>query len=227
MKKNVTPILCAVVALAVGYLLGAKFGLNGADAGQTKGDINAVNTYKQLLCDPDYMAFNDGYTNDDEAIARTISTLTIIQNRLQEFRTLAILAQSVQSSDAELSDMAGKLVLANKQSDAAYAEAEAALAAAKQLQAGQEVKLKKALQNATDAYDALGEQMKVCHAFIEQTDAFLQGKNVLDHIVLATLRDMVVSYNAVNASLTQNDLEIDYWQNFSGLLTQEQMASVK
>lgn len=225
MKKNVQTILVAVVALAAGYFLGTKFGMEDINASQTKGDINAVNNYQQILTLPEDMAFTKAGAKDAEAIERTVGSLQIINARIAEYANLAKMMQTVAIADANLSTM-GKELIELAAGDAATQAAEA-LEAAKKLQAGEQVNLKDAGKKATAAYNALEAEMTAGKQFVEAADAFLKDKNVMDNTLVATLRDMVASHCAVNSSLTQNDAEMDYWMNLNELLTSDQMATLK
>lgn len=224
MKKYTTTILIAVVALAAGYFAGAKFGMGDANAAQTSGDINVVNKYQQIISEPDYMAFNEEFANDTAAIKRTIDALEIIDKRISEFGTLGHLMNTVTFTEKDMKDAAKKFIEADKQCLENRKEASLALAAARKMQSGEKVDLKKAEEQANTAYNTLDKQLKAGKEFVEKADIFLKDKKVEAHIMLATLRDMVASHCAVNASLTQNEREQDYWMNLSELLVDEQMA---
>lgn len=222
MKKNTTLIIVAVVALAVGYLLGANVG--SGDSSQTKGDINAVNTYKQLLTAPEYMAFNKSMADNQDAVNHTVSTLQIVERRIADFVTIAGMMNSITVADPEISPSVAEFQKAEEEGKRAMAQAEAALQAALQLKAGQKVDMKKALKNAEAAMAYLDTQLAMGKQFVEASDAFLKDKDIKEHIMTATIRDLVVSHCAVNAALIQKDSDIDYWSNVNGIVKSEDMA---
>lgn len=222
MKKNGSLIIVAVVALAIGYLLGSSMG--SADSSQSKGDINAVNTYHQLLISPDYMSFNKGMEGSAEVLEQTISTLQIVEHRISGFSDLAALMNTMAANEPEVAPCVEQFLKANVEGKRAMEQANDALNAAIQMKAGEKVNTKKALKNAEAAMAYLDKQMAIGKQYVETVDGYLKDKNVQEHIMTATLRDLVVSHCAVNANLVQNDSEIDYWSNMKGMVESEDMA---
>lgn len=222
MKKNGTLIIVGVVALALGYVLGSYVG--NADSSQTKGDINAINSYHQLLTAPEYMSFNKSMTDNEEAVERTISTLQIVEQRIMDFHTLTGLMQTMSANEPEVAPYVEQLLKSDKEGEKALKKAASALEAAQQLKSGEKVDAKKALKNAEAAMAALDTQMSVSKKYVEAVDNYLQGKDIQEHILTATLRDLIVSHCIVNATLVQNDSETDYWSNMKGLVKSDDMA---
>lgn len=222
MKKNTSLVIVAVVALAAGYLLGANLG--AGDSNQTKGDINAVNTYNQLLTAPDYMAFNKELSDNEDAISQTISTLQIVERRIADFGTLASMMNSMSANEPDIANEVEKFIKTEKGGQRAMNQAVDALQAAMQLKAGEKVDLKKALKNAEAAFAYLDTQLEIGKEYVKAVDDYLKDKNIQEHIITATIRDLVVSHCAVNATLTQNDSEVDFWSNMNGLVKNEDMA---
>ena len=81
------------------------------------------------------------------------------------------------------------------------------------------------MQNAKIAYAAIESQIAGGKAFVASVDRFITPDNLLDNIMVATTRDMVASHCSVNATLAQNDAEIDYWSSMSVLAPEVNMAS--
>lgn len=222
MKKNTTLVIVAVVALAVGYLLGTNLG--AGDSSLTKGDINAVNAYHQLLISPDNMAFDNSMAGNEDAVSQTISTLQIMESRITDFVTLAGIANAISVDDSDVASCTKQIEKAVKDGQKAKAQAKDALEAAIQLKAGQKADLKKAQKNAEAAFAFLGTQLTIGKQYVEAVDKYLQGKDLVENVMLASLRDLVVSHCAVNATLTQDESEMDYWCNISGKVKSEDMA---
>lgn len=222
MKKNTSLIIVAVVALAAGYLLGAQIG--SGDSSQTKGDINAVNTYHELLTAPEYMAFQKDLSDNEEAIARTITTLQIVKQRIADFGTLAGLMNTMAANEPEVAPHVAQFLKSEKNGRQALEKAVEALQAAEQLKAGEKVDLKKALKNAEAALACIDMQLSAGKDYVQAIDAYIGDKDVNEHIVSATLRDLVASHCAVNATLLQDDAEMDYWSNMEGLVKSDDMA---
>lgn len=222
MKKNGTLIIVAVVALAAGYLLGCYTG--NADSCQTKGDINAINNYHQLLTTPEYMAFNKSMSGNEEAMERTISTLQIVKQRITDFQTITTLMNTMSANEPEVAPFVEQFLKSEKEGLKALQHANQALEAAQQLNAGEKVDTKKAMKNAEAALAYLNTQMSISKQYVQAVDKYLQGKNIQEHILTATIRDLVVSHCIVNATLVQNDSETDYWSNINGLVQSEDMA---
>lgn len=226
MKKNV--LIYCLVTLAIGYALGAFFGYPCVDNDKLKGDVNALtayNTYNEIITSPDYMCFQKKYAQDKEAQARTVASLRIMYSRIAEFNSLYRMAcmstvdnEKLQNGLALLTDV----VLHNSESFDAAAEA---LKAAQDMQEGKKVDMKKALQNAKIAYAAIESQIVGGKAFVASVDSFITPQNLQNNIMAATARDMVANHCSVNASLAQNDAEIDYWSNMSILAPEVNMAS--
>lgn len=222
MKKNSTLIIVAVVALAAGYLLGANFG--GGDGRLTKGDINAVNTYNQLLTAPENMAFDKSMAGNEDAVGQTISTLQIMESCITDLVTLAGIVDALQVDDAEVAECSKRMAKSIAQGLKAKDQAHDALEAARQLKDGQKVDLKKALRNAEAAYAFIGSQIGISKEYVSALDKYMQGKDVAENIMIASLRDLIVSHCAVNATLTQNEAEMDYWYNFGEMVKADDMA---
>lgn len=222
MKKNGLIIIVAVVAFAAGFMLGANE--NVADKNRTKGDINAVNTYKQLLVAPEYMAFNDEYADNAEILAQTISTLQVMEHRISDFSTLAGMMNVVMADDPEISSYATQFQKTERKGQRFMAKVDEALLAANLMKAGEKVNRSKALKSAEEAFDYMNTQLEIGKQFVEAVDDFLHGKDVKEHLMVASMRDLVASHCVVNATLVQNDSEIDYWSNLNGLVNSEDMA---
>lgn len=222
MKKSASLIIVAVVALAVGYLLGAHVG--SGNSSQTKGDINAVNVYRQLLIAPEYLAFNEEMADNPEVLDQTISSLQIVERRIADYATLAGMMATLPVTQPETAAFVEPFLKAEAKGHDALNQAAEALQAANQLKAGKEVDSQKALEDAEGAMSHLDEQIAMGKLFVEGADQYLSDKNLKDNLLLATLRDLVASHCSLNASLTQNDSEIDYWQNIRGLLNSQDMA---
>lgn len=222
MKKNGTLIIVAVVALAAGYLLGCYTG--NADSSQTKGDINAVNNYHQLLITPEYMAFNKSMTSNQEAMERTITTLQIVKQRIADFQTITGLMNTMSANEPEVAPFVEQFLKSEKDGQKALLQANQALDAAQKLNAGEKADPKKALKNAEAALAYLDTQLSISKQYVQAVDSYLHDKNIQEHILTATIRDLVVSHCIVNATLVQNDNETDYWSNMNGLVQSEDMA---
>ena len=227
MRKNT--LLYCLVTLAIGYALGAFLGLPcGINSSAISGDVNglsACNPYNEIITSPDYMCFQKRYVHDKDAQERTIASLRIMYSRIAEFNSLYRMVSmstadndNVQNGLASLTDVA----LHNSESFDAAAQA---LQAALDLQNGAKVDLKKALRNAQIAYNAIESQIAGGKAFVASVDSFITKDNLLDNIMVATTRDMVASHCSVNATLAQNDAEIDYWSNMTVLAPEVNMAS--
>lgn len=222
MKKNTSLIIVAVVALAIGYLLGSNIGTGNNS--QTKGDINALNTYNQLLISPEYMCFNKDMVNNQESIDKTIRTLQIVVQRIVDYRTLADMMDMMGSSDDTMAQYVEQFVKNEENSKAILTKAQQALQVAQRMKMGEKADTKKALKDAEAAFEYLTTQIQNGKQFIEDVDKQLKGKDVKEYIVIASVRDLVASHCAVNASLTQDEREIDYWCNLSELVERKDMT---
>lgn len=222
MKKNTSLILVAVVALAAGYALGAYLGTG--DSNKTKGDINAVNTYKQILTAPEDMAFNEEMADDAEVIAQTISTLQIAKERMCNFGTMVALMKTIATDEAELAQFAETFSQDESNRQTALTQVDNALQAAQALKNGEKTDLQKAMKDAKAVFEYLAHQSAIGKTYTEAVDKFLKGKDVKAYISIASMRDLIVSHCAVNASLTQDDRAIDYWYNIDGLVQSEDMT---
>ena len=226
MKKNVYAY--CLLTLAIGYALGAFLGLPCADSEKLSGDVNALPAYsanREIITSPDYMCFQKKYARDKEAQARTVASLRVMYSRIAEFSSLYRMAcmstvdnDKLQNGLASLTDV----VLHNSES---FDAAAYALKAAQEMQEGKKVDMKKALRNAKVAYAAIESQIAAGKAFVASVDSFITPQNLQDNNMAATARDMVASHCSVNASLAQNDDEIDYWSNMSILAPEVNMAS--
>lgn len=213
----------AVLALVVGYILGSIVGIPGIDKNQTCGDVNTVNTYNEILTSPDYMAFQKEYCSDSEVQARTRTTLMIINSRITEFNAAALMAESIANGNAAMAEAVKAIKATSKQNSEAAIALKEAFVALDNLENGQKVNLKKALAQAQKAYDVLDIQTKAAKAFVQAADANIDHVTT-ENAILASIRDLLAGHSAVNATLVQNDAEIDYWQNINSLVHKTDVA---
>ena len=214
--------------MVIGYVAGAVIGIPGVDPTVVNGDMNgvtAVNPYNDLLVSPENMCFkNRKLSKDPEAIHRTETTLNIIYSQIAEFNSLYRFASLAAKDNEHMSTAMDSLTSAAVDNGDAFSACADALEALHNLQAGKKVNLKEASVAATKAYNAINRQIAGGKTYVETADAFVSKGNLSENMIIATARDMLANLCAVDATLAQNDAEIDYWGNTSNLLPEVNLA---
>lgn len=81
----------------------------------------------------------------------------------------------------------------------------------------------KSINKPEKAYEQLAKQGEAGKAFVDAADGYI-GQHPECRLTLGSQRDLVASFCYLNAMLTQNDAQIDYWSNTEAIVEANEMV---
>ncbi len=228
MKAKAKSILGVVVALLVGYLVGAFLGLP-TTSGVGQGNISKVSKFHMSSVSPAMSAFQERIQNDSTEMAKAALSLTVLSSRMNEFSELVSIAVEVADNNKELESEVEALKTVQRIADNAVNAGKIALNSFDDVASGAKnnsvSEYEQASQNLTVAYLMVDRQVQVGKQFVTAVDKYLKDKSIEDNITLATVRDLWASYCAGSAVLNSDKEELKYWENQNNKLSYEQISS--
>lgn len=227
MKKYITTILVALVALAAGYAIGVK--TSGCSQKSPKAKAfkfhnkadNGIGA-NDLILSPEQMSFTEENADNEDIRKKTSESIDIIACQLNQFCANASLAASLDEPKMKKEIKAIAKLAKDQKGYKAIVEAAFAVTL---MDKGEDVDFTEAQQSMNIAIESLKKQLKAGHKFVVAADAFLEGKELAEHKQLAALRDMFVSCCSLDATICRDNAEIDFWSNIENKLQPEEIAT--
>jgi len=214
MNTKVKTTAVIIGALAIGYFIGAFFGLPETSSNLASGNVAKVSKYHKATVSPKISAFQEKLQNDPEALESASITMAVLSSRMEDFSLLVDKSISVAGDMSEFSEEVDDLRTVKELSDNAVQAGRIASASLESLVSGENSEIstdyEQASNNLTVAYLMVERQVKLGKNFYISLDNYLL-KNTSGNPELIEIRDLWGEYCAGSAILNGDNEEKEFW----------------
>lgn len=214
--------LSVLIALLVGYVLGAVLGVPPTSSELGSGNVAKVSKFQKNTVNPELNAWQERLLADSTELGRTASSLLVLTSRMGEFDQLAGMSLSAADGISELEGAVSSLKAAAQMAANAKKAGQTAMESFDALISGTKTDAPaydKAQNDMTLAFLMLERQVNSGKLFVEQTDAYLAKAGKKGNEALAAVRDLWQDYCALDAVMNSNNSDVEYWSKTEKALT--------
>lgn len=222
MKRNTIwlPIIIFVAAFLLGWLIGIPgFPLEGIE-----GNISKANKFRSNVISAQSELIAEKIQSDTQFAQQTLTSLSLVSVRANEFKTIVDLASKASSVIEPLKEAHLPMEGLRPISENASFNSSVALIAVRAALEGKDVELEQPLNKALLSYMLLNNSNATVKKWVEASTSFLKGKDINKYSDLAFAIDQWKSYCALEAALNSDSDELSYWSSLESLLNEEQIG---
>ena len=226
MKKTSTKIILSVVAaLVLGYVLGIWISFPNLKGDNLKGDIGKASKFSQKATADEIKAAEERLQNDSNYYNSVMTTLSLVDERINIFANLVSMTTSVCEGVDGLQPVLAQVQGLQGMVSNAQGACNDALAAVSAISKGEEADYEQTLNNLSLAYAMVSRSSKVAKNVVKTFDHVI-GSKPTDNSEMAFVRDEWVRFSATEAALQGDEIALDYWGNQNTLLTNDQTLNL-
>lgn len=230
MRNFVKTILIAVVALFVGYFIGAYLNVSDFSSAMAGGNITKANKFYKGIVNPELDAYKEKLMNDSTELQKAAVCLSVLSSRMTEFSGLVDIAMDAAADKEELASQIETLKRIQTLSANVKLAGDEAVNSFNAMVSGEEnrgsLSYDQASRNLMLANMMVDRQIKVGKEFVVAVDNYFKNNKVEGNEKLAAARDLWAGYCAGNAVLNADEQELAYWSKKEQILSRNQLATV-
>jgi hypothetical protein len=228
--KRKTVIILSLSSFIVGLTIGTLLGFPEiSERGKCllSGDIGKVDKYKKDVVNEQIDVVYNRLLTDKEFSERALTSLTVINERVEEFKANADMSIDACEEIKEMAETKKDMEKVSSFSAKALINTNNALDAVKKILNGDKsFDIEDLANNAILSYMLMDRSASGAKKYVLKVDDFLKTNGIKDYEYLAFTRDQWAKYSAIDAVINGNRDELNFWKKQKSLLSNNEYERV-